>query len=241
MAIKAKKSRKELLHEPDEFMVFSGRLVNFLRTYQQQVLYTVLGIFLILATVAVVRFVSSRNEEKASRMWAQIKTTYASALQSGAADAGAAGAEAALAAVDADFNQLIDKYGSKPSGRLARLNYAQLCLAAGKADVALPHFKACFEAFGDDPAWRGVALSGLAHALAHTGQHDQAAARFEELISGEGTVFKAEALFQLGWLYEETGESEKGRHAYERLLADYPDSTYADLVRDQVGQPKMDG
>jgi tetratricopeptide (TPR) repeat protein len=241
MVNKVKKSRKELLHEPDEFMVFSGRLVNFLRTYQQQMLYTVLGIFLILATVAVVRFVSSRNEDKASRMWAQIKTSYASALQSEAADAGTAGAAAALSAVDADFNQLINKYGNKPSGRLARLNYAQLCLAVGKADVALPHFKASFAALGDDPAWRDVALSGLAHALSQIGQYDQAADRFEELLSGEGTAFKAEALFQLGWLYEKTGESEKGRQAYERLLADYPDSTYADLVRDQAGQPKMDG
>ena len=241
MATKVKKSRKELLHDPDEFMVLSGRLMNFLRTYQQQVLFAVLGIFLILATVAVVRFVSSRNEDKASRMWAEVKTTYQSVLQNQATGAGTAAAEAALASVDADFNQLIDQYGSKPSGRLARLNYAQLCLAAGKADLALPHFKACLTALGDDPAWREVVLSGLAHALVQSGQHAQAAARFEELLSGEGTVFKAEALFQLGWLYDKTGESEKSRKAYERLLADYPDSTYAELVRDQVGQPKMDG
>lgn len=241
MASKVKKSRKELLHEPDEFMVLSVRLVNFLRTYQQQVLYTVLGIFLILITAAVVRFISSRNEDKASRMWAEIKTTYASELRSEEAVAATAGDEAALSAVDADFNQLIDKYGSKPSGRLARLNYAQLCLAAGKADVALSHFEACLAALGDDSAWREVVLSGLAHALVQTGQHAQAAARFEELLSGEGTVFKAEALFQLGWLYDKTGESEKGRQAYERLLADYPDSTYAELVRDRVGQTKMDG
>jgi tetratricopeptide (TPR) repeat protein len=241
MAIKVKKSRKELLQEPDEFMVLSGRLMNFLRTYQQQVLFAVLGIFLILTTLAVVRFVSSRNEDKASRMWAEVKTTYQSVLQNQATGAGTAATEAALAAVDADFNQLIDQFGSKPSGRLARLNYAQLCLAAGKADLALPHFKACFTALGDDPAWREVVLSGLAHALVQTGQHAQAAARFEELLSGEGTVFKAEALFQLGWLYDKTGESEKSRKAYERLMADYPDSTYTELVRDQVSQPKMDG
>lgn len=239
MASKVKKSRKELLQEPDEFMVLSGRLVKFLRTYQQQVLYAVLGILLILGAIAVAGYVSSRNEDKASRMWAEVKTTYQSVLQNQAAGAGTASAEAALAAVDADFKQLIDKYGSKPSGRLARLNYAQLCLAAGKPDAALPHFKACFTALGDDPAWRPVVLSGLGHALAETGQAAEAAQRFEEILAGDGNVFKAEALFQLGWLYDQTGESQKSRGAYERLVADFPDSTYAELVRDQVEQPKL--
>jgi tetratricopeptide (TPR) repeat protein len=238
MASKVKKSRKELLHDPDEFMVLSGRLVNFLRSYQRQALYALLGIFLILATVAVMRFVSNSNEDKASRIWAEIKTTYQSVLQN-ETDAGTAGAEAALAAVEADFTQLIDKYGDKHSGKLARLNYAQLCLAAGKADLARPHFITSLAALGDDPAWREITLSGLAHALVQTGEHAQAAARFEELLASEGSVLKADALFQLGWLYGQSQESEKARQAYERLLADYPDSIYAELVRDQIGQLKM--
>jgi hypothetical protein len=241
MANKVKKSRKELLNQPDEFMVFSGRLMEFLRTYQQQVIYAALGIFLVLVAVVVVRFVSIRNEDQASRMWAQIKITYQSTLQDHAGDGPTAGAKAALAAVEPDFLQLIDKYGSKPSGRLARLNYAQLCLAAGKTDAALPQFKACSAALGDDPAWRDVVLTGLGHALAETGQYAEAAQRFEEIVAGAGSVYKAEALFQLGWLYNKTGESEKSRQANERLLADYPDSTYADLVRDQVGTPEEAG
>jgi tetratricopeptide (TPR) repeat protein len=242
MASKVKKSRKELLHDPDEFMVLSGRLLNFLRSYQQQALYALLGIFLILATVAVMRFVSNNNEDKASRIWSEIKTNYQSVLQnqtSAKTDAGTAGAEAALAAVEADFTQLIDKYGDKQSGKLARLNYAQLCLAAGKADLALPHFKTSLAALGEDPAWREITLSGLAHALVQTGEHAQAAARFEDLLASEGSVLKADALFQLGWLYGQIQESEKARQAYERLLADYPDSRYAELVRDQIGQLKM--
>jgi tetratricopeptide (TPR) repeat protein len=236
MASKVKKSRKELLHEPDEFLVLSQRLVNFLRTYQQQALYIGLGIFLILATVAVVRLVSDRSEDKASRLWANIKTHYGSVLQE--KDSGTAGAKAALAAVEADFIQLIDKYGSKPSGKLARLNYAQLCLAAGKAEAAKAQFMASLKALGDDPAWREVTLSGLAHALAQTGEYAKAAERFEELLASEGNVLKADALFQLGWLYAKTGDSDNGRQAYERLLADYPDSTSAELARDQIGQLK---
>jgi tetratricopeptide (TPR) repeat protein len=234
MTAKGKISRKELLHEPDEFMVLSGRLFSFLRTHQQQVLYTALGIFLIFVAVAVVQFVSNRNEDKASRMWAQIKRAHQTALQDKAADE-------ALAAVESDFTELIDQYDGKQSGKLARLNYAQLCLTAGKADVALPHFKASYEAFGDDQAWRAVVLSGLAHALAQTGDHGGAAARFEELVADGAGALKAEALFQLGWLYEKTGEHEKGAKAYEKLVADYPDSGYAELVRDRIAQGQMEG
>jgi hypothetical protein len=239
-----KKSRKELLHEPDEFMVLSGRLLRFLRTYQQQALYVALGILLLLATVAVLRFVADSNEDKASRMWAQTKASYQAALQEKAANpavAEPAEVEAALTAVEGDFATLFDKYGGKQAGKLARLNYAQLCMAAGKADAALPHFEAMVAAFGNNTAWRDVALSGLAHALAQTGAHAQAAARFEEIVAGGGSAFKAEALFQLGWLYAETGEDEKGRKAYERLVDDYPDSSYAELVGEKVARAKVAG
>jgi len=214
-------------------------VVRFLRSNQQQMLYAVLGIFLILATAAVVRFVSNSNEDKASRMWAEVKTKYQAALEGNTTTT--AGTEAALAAVEADFTRLIDKYGSKQAGKLARLNYAQLCLSAGKADVALPHFKAVVKALGDDPAWREVVLSGLAHALVQTGEHGPAAARFEEIVAGGASVLKVEALFQLGWLYGKTGENEKGKKAYEQLIADYPDSNYAELVRDQLVHAKMGG
>ena len=237
MASKGKISRKELVHEPDEFMVLTGRVVTFLRTYQQQMIYAVLGIFLILGTAAIVRFVSNSNEEKASRMWAQVKAGYQAALQENSAE----GVGKARAAVDADYLTLIDEYGGKQAGKLARLNYAQLCLTAGKAEAALPHFQASVKALGDDPAWRTVILSGLAHALAQTGDYGQAAERFEAIVSGGESKLKAEALFQLGWLYEKTGDSAKGSKAYKRLVADYPDSSYAELVRDRIARKKMEG
>ncbi|MDJ0782085.1 MAG: tetratricopeptide repeat protein [Desulfosarcinaceae bacterium] len=237
MASKVKKSRKELLHEPDEFMVLTGRLVSFLRSYQQQVLYGVLAIILLLGSIAVIRFVADRNEDKAAHMWAKIKTAHQSALQTSAGDP--AGPQTALAAVDADFKQLIETYGSKRTGKLARLHYAQLCLSAGRAEAALPHFKASLKAFGDDPAWRDVVLAGLGHALAQTGDHEQSVARFEEIVAGEAGAMTAEALFQLGWLYAKTGAREKGREAYERLVTDFPDSAYTELARDQI-RVKMD-
>lgn len=227
MTSKVKKSRKELLHEPDEFLVLSARLLKLLKTYQQQVLFVVLGVFVILVTVAVVRFVSSSNEDKASRMWAEVKASYQSVLQE-------KDAQQALAAVETSYGELLDKYGSKQTGKLARLNYGQICLAAGKADAALPHFKAALASFGDDPAWRDLSLSGLAHALAQTGKHAEAAARFEELLASEASVFKAEALFQLGWLYGQTGNAEKGMSAYQRLVDEYPDSSFAQVAREKL-------
>jgi hypothetical protein len=227
MSSKVKKSRKELLHEPDEFLVLSARLLKLLRTYQQQALFVVVGIFAILATVAVVRFVASSNEDKASRMWAEVKATYQSVLQE-------KDAEQALAAVEAPYAELFDKYGSKQTGKLARLNYGQICLAAGKADAALPHFEAALKAFGDDPAWRELALAGLAHALAQTGKHAEAAARFEEIVASGASVLKAEALYQLGWLYVQAGDSEKGKSAHQRLVEDYPNSSYTQIVREKL-------
>ena len=86
-----------------------------------------------------------------------------------------------------------------------------------------------------------MALSGLAYALAQTGAHDKAAERFGEIVAGREGMLKAEALFQQGWLYAKAGETDKGQKAYEQLLADFPDSAYADQVRDLLGRTEQDG
>ena len=50
MAKKRKKTRKELLREPDEFMTISGKLIGFAVDHKNQLAYA-LGIIVILALI----------------------------------------------------------------------------------------------------------------------------------------------------------------------------------------------
>ena len=50
MAKKRKKTRKELLREPDEFMTISGKLIGFAIDHKKQLTYA-LGIIVVLALI----------------------------------------------------------------------------------------------------------------------------------------------------------------------------------------------
>ena len=61
MAKKIKKTRKELLKEPDEFITISGKLIGFMVAYKNQLTYA-LGIIVALALIfSGYRFFSIRS------------------------------------------------------------------------------------------------------------------------------------------------------------------------------------
>ena len=43
---------------------------------------------------------------------------------------------------------------------------------------------------------------------------------------------KDEALYNLGRLYARLGKAEKSKAAYDKILSDYPDSLYIELVKE---------
>ena len=68
MAKKRKKTRKELLKEPDEFLTLTGRVIEFAVDHKNQLIYG-LGIVLALAIIlSGIRFFSIRAENKAAAM-----------------------------------------------------------------------------------------------------------------------------------------------------------------------------
>ena len=53
MAKKKRVTRKELLKEPDEFMTFTGKLVQYVRDYQKQLMYGFSALVLIIIIMCV--------------------------------------------------------------------------------------------------------------------------------------------------------------------------------------------
>ena len=77
-----------------------------------------------------------------------------------------------------------------------------------------------------------LALLGLAPA-ALVSAHDDIGI-FETIVTTDDPTLKKDAMFNLAWLYSETGKTEKSTATYERLLSEFPDSRYGDLVREKI-------
>jgi len=227
MAKKIKKTRKELLKEPDEFITFSGKIIGFFIDHKNQITYA-LGVIVALALIfSGYRFFSIRSENKASALLDQGLAKYEkfkNDKQPGAA----------YDQVSADFQLIIDKYGSKQNGKIARLTYANICYEAGKFDQAIELYKRSLDDFEEQPAIHNQVVGSLGYAYEQQADYASAVSYFKQLSAAPDTIMQGEALYHLGWLYDKLGQSEKSKDAYNKIISDHQDFIYIDLVKERM-------
>lgn len=227
MAKKVKKTRKELLKEPDEFITLTGKLIRFATDHKTKLTYG-LGIILALAIIiSGMRFFSIRAENKASALLAQSMTEYSS-LQANKKP------EEVYTAVSGSFQNILKKYGTKGSGKLARLIYANICYDAGHYQQAIDLYNTSLEDFANHPMIRHQVLSSLGYAYEQKKEYATAISYFEKITSSPDQGLQGEALYNLGRLYSKLGQPEKSKEAYNKLVSDYPDFIYIELVKERI-------
>lgn len=221
-------TRKQLLKEPDQFITFSSRLIAFGRSNLKTIVIGLGAVFVLLLIATTVRQVSLRNENRASEKVEKAVATYSAALKD-------TDPKTAYERVKSDFSDIFSEYGSKNAVKIARIVYGDISYKAGDADTAVSMYTRALDDFGQSPALKGIVLSGLAYA--HVLKKDYAPAiRYFEMISNDKEKsMKTDALFNLAWLYEATGEKERSVAQYKQIVADYPDTIYAELIREKVG------
>jgi len=227
MAKKRKKTRKELLREPDEFMTISGKLIGFAVDHKNQLAYA-LGIIVILALIiSGYRFFSIRAENNAAALLDKSLTKYNSLKADKQPDE-------VYGEVSADFQFILDKYKGKESAKLARIIYANICYNAGKYKQAIELFKTALTDFAKYPMIRQQILSNLGYTYEQEKDYSTAVGYFEKISTAPEPIMRDEALFHLGRLYDKLGENEKSREAYNKILTDHQDFIYIDLVKERM-------
>jgi tetratricopeptide (TPR) repeat protein len=227
MAKKRKKTRKELLREPDEFMTISGKLIGFAVDHKNQLAYA-LGIIVVLALIiSGYRFFSIRAENNASALLDKSLTKYNSIKADKKPDE-------VYGEVSADFLFILNKYKGKESAKLARLIFANICYNAGKYKQAIELFETALTDFAKYPVIHHQILSNLGYTYEQKEDFATAAGYFEKISAAPEPIMRDEALYHLGRLYDKLGEKEKSREAYNKILTDHQDFIYIDLVKERM-------
>ena len=227
MAKKQKKTRKELLKEPDEFISLSGKLIGFAAAYKTQLTY---GLGIILALVIIfsgIRFFSIRAENTAAALLESSLTEYNSLRAAKKPDA-------VYDAVSGGFQNILQKYSGKKTAKIARLIFANICYDAGKYEQAISLYNTSLKDFETHPFIHSQILSSLGYAYEQQKEYSTAVGYFEKISSAPGQYQKDEALYQIGWLYNKLGQPEKSQEAYQKILSDYPDFIFIDIVKEQI-------
>jgi tetratricopeptide (TPR) repeat protein len=227
VAAAKKKTRKELLKEPDEFLSVSSRMIALLVQHKAAIVYAVGGLLAAAALFSGYTAYSGLQETRASERLAEAVAKYDRLAARGTP-------AAAAQEVAGDFEKIVGDYGNRVNGNMARLVYANVCYRAGDFKKAVELYRACLPRFEDHPLFHLQVLKGLGYAF--EGLKDDAAAvgYFEQALAASETSLKDDVLFHLGNLYARLGKPEKSTQAFKRILDEYKDSVYANLVRERV-------
>ena len=227
MAKPRKKTRKELLKEPDEFITLSGRMIQFALKYKTQLTYGLGFIVAVAIVFSAVRFISARAETKASVLLAQSLAKYEAIKNE--KKPGEIYEE-----ISEDFEIISRKYGGKDNEKLARLVYADICFDAGKYDQAIDLYRMLLNDFATHPMIHNQILNNLGYCHEQLSDFAKAVEYFERTSNSPNSMLHDEALYHLGWLYNKLGQSEKSKQAFNKIISDHPDFIYIDLVKEQM-------
>ena len=227
MAKNKKISRKQLLKEPDEFLTFSSKVLNYAAANKKPIIAAACGIFILLAVIAAVQYSSFRSENRASGLLSDAWSRYEAALSE-------TDPTEAYKEVEEDFRGLLKTYGTTEAGKMGRAMFAHIAYEAGEPEQAVRLYEAALPTFQNDPALRNLILSGLGYACEQRKEYAKAVDYFQRIVSGDSPVLKSEAYFNLGRIYTLLENPRKSREAYETILSDYSDSIYADMVKERL-------
>lgn len=230
MAKKTKKkrvTRKQLLKEPDEFLTFSAKALQFTVEHKTRITGAIGILFGIIIIITAINYFLNTAENRAFQMLDQSMAKYNGILQ-------ADGPIKAAADVGNDFQMILEKYRGRKGGQFARLIYADICFKAGLLDRSIELYQQALKDFATMQPYKNLILNSLGIAYEEKQDYTTAVQYLERIASATEMLMKNEALFALGRIYAAMGQKEESIAAYNQLIEGYPGSMNTEIARDRV-------
>ena len=123
--------------------------------HKYQLLGILGGIVALVMIVTGIRYYSLQRSNEAFALLERSRTKYEKLLDE-------KNPQTAYGEVSAEFENLLDKYGDKAGGKLARIVFADICYRAEKIDQAISLYEKALTDF-QDPFIKNSVLNGLAY------------------------------------------------------------------------------
>ena len=221
-------SRKQVLGKPDRFVIFSNRLLEFAIKYKIQISCAAGVIFAFIIVISGMQYFANKAEDEAFAMLEECMLKHETIMKENTPDK-------AYADVEKDFDLILEKYSKTDGGKLARVIYANFCYNSGNFDRAITLYNKALSDFDGNKSFKALVLSGLGYSYEEKKDYKQATNYFKMIVSEPGSIIKDEAFFNLGRLYAAMGENDKSKDAFKKIISDYTDSIYIELVKEIAG------
>lgn len=220
-------TRKQMLKEPDEFISTADKIIHWVRQNSKSVIAASCAVIGLVVLISAYAWFQQRKADEAENLLGQALAKYQSVMEN-------KDAPAALEAARSDFDTLLATYGKFPAGKLGTVIYGHVCLAGQAYDDAIAEYQKALTYYGPDSSLHNVILNGLGTAYQQKGDYPRAVTFFKQLAEGASPVLKDVALFNLGRLYNQMGQTEESQKVYQQLSTDFPQSMYATVAKEKI-------
>lgn len=129
-------------------------------------------------------------------------------------------------AAQIEFQRVVESYGRSDQADVAKLYLARIALSRGQTDEARSVFVDLSQKRGNDVIGR-LATLDLVDLRVASGQVEEVAGELEAMIvSQDGGLPRDAALYKLGEVFVTSGDPERARTYFERLVEEFPESPY---------------
>lgn len=220
----AKVDRKKLLKEPDEFLSFSDRTINWARANLKTVIIIASVAVVALVVVLGIKAYLDYHQRQAAEDLAPVMTGYR-AVVDGKAD------QKMMASLAERLKQVTDKYGATPAGMQARLALGDLLLILERYAQAVRVFQALTEEPELSVDLAPLAWRGLGQAQEGARNYQAAATSYGRSVALAGPNIGRLASLDQARALVAAGDRDGAAAIYRKLLKEPSDQEVAEKAQ----------
>lgn len=216
---------KDALKQPDEFLALNTKFMTWVVQHKFLVIAIIVVILLIGGGFSGMKYNAYTKELKAAELTSHAMQTYLAEME--------AGNEDTFTKTDTIFAEVFDKYGKTKNVAYTYVVRGNIAYQAKQYEQALSSYQNALSGYTQDP----VITSNLQNSIAYTywamGDHNQALTNFRKVADNPSAAQQDDALFNIGLIYQEMNSTQESAKAFNELMAKYPESLQAQLLKNR--------
>jgi predicted negative regulator of RcsB-dependent stress response len=223
---KKKKSRKELLKGPDEFVTFSSRAADFISTHLNQLKYLGYAVVAIAVGYFAIQIWMGQVNEKGQTAYNTAADDMRNWMMKPDPDI------ADLQKSGELFSEVLEKHSMSNAARLALPLAAHVKFLEKDYSEAVKQYRNFLDEFSGDPLYESLARLALASCYEAEGELKTAIETLNPLVEdSSGSTFRQTAMWNLARLYRLDNSPEKEAQILKDFVEEYEGSPYYAMAK----------
>jgi tetratricopeptide (TPR) repeat protein len=220
-------ARKKELEQQDRVSATLSRMFEFIIRQKVKLISGLTIVFLAIAIVTGVYYFRNRSEALAFNELNKCETKYNEQIKTNSP-------QEVYEAVHTDYQRIRKDHQGTVAAKMSTIRLADICYNAERFDDAVSLYQSALPDFSDDPFLKSIILNGLAYSYEAVNNTPEAIKYFEMVASDDTSAMKDGALYNLGRIYSENGDTQKSMEFCKRLFEEHPDSMYNKFAEEKL-------